>query len=180
MVRGPGNQGQPGVPLPSAGELRRWGVVRQAVLGIILTPLVREEMSGPGAENYQQTIATSCVGRVGTVDEIATAAAFLLGPDAGFITGADLLIDGGVIAALRGVTGGDITTSQKRSRPGGTASTSDATPRRAAIRLVSASGEGPFRNRRGRRGIRPTSAVSTDHPGGTRERQRRRGRRAPM
>ncbi len=32
---------------------------------------------------------------------IAAAAAFLLGPDAGFITGTDLLIDGGVIAALR-------------------------------------------------------------------------------
>jgi hypothetical protein len=29
------------------------------------------------------------------------AAAFLLGPDAGFITGTDLLMDGGVIAALR-------------------------------------------------------------------------------
>lgn len=58
-------------------------------------------MSGPDAGNYQQTIATSAVGRIGTVDEIATAAAFLLGPDAGFITGADLLIDGGVVAALR-------------------------------------------------------------------------------
>jgi NAD(P)-dependent dehydrogenase (short-subunit alcohol dehydrogenase family) len=69
--------------------------------GIILTALAREEMSGPGAENYQRMIAASAVGRVGTVDEIATAAAFLLGPDAGFITGADLLIDGGVIAALR-------------------------------------------------------------------------------
>lgn len=69
--------------------------------GIILTPPVREEMSGRGAWNYQETIATSAAGRVGTVDEIATAAAFLLGPDAGFITGADLLIDGGVIAALR-------------------------------------------------------------------------------
>lgn len=34
-----------------------------------------------------------------TVDEIA--AAFLLGPDAGFITGTGLLIDGGVIATLR-------------------------------------------------------------------------------
>lgn len=32
---------------------------------------------------------------------VAAAAAFLLGPDAGFITGSDLLIDGGVIAAMR-------------------------------------------------------------------------------
>ena len=69
--------------------------------GIILTPLARDEMSGPGAEGYQKMIETSAAGRVGTADEVATAAAFLLGPDAGFITGTDLLIDGGVIAALR-------------------------------------------------------------------------------
>jgi NAD(P)-dependent dehydrogenase (short-subunit alcohol dehydrogenase family) len=69
--------------------------------GIVLTPLAREEMAGPGAENLQRMIAASAAGRIGTVDEIAGAAAFLLDPDAGFITGADLLIDGGVIAALR-------------------------------------------------------------------------------
>jgi NAD(P)-dependent dehydrogenase (short-subunit alcohol dehydrogenase family) len=69
--------------------------------GIILTPLARDEMSGPGAEGYQRMIEVSAAGRVGTADEVATAAAFLLGPDAGFITGTDLLMDGGVIAALR-------------------------------------------------------------------------------
>src|ERR687884_1048835 len=69
--------------------------------GIIITPLARDEMSGPGAENYQKMIRTSASGRVGTPDEVAAAAAFLLGPEAGFITGSDLLIDGGVIAALR-------------------------------------------------------------------------------
>ncbi|CCH87459.1 Short chain dehydrogenase [Modestobacter italicus] len=69
--------------------------------GIILTPLARDEMSGPGAEGYREMIEVSAAGRVGTADEVATAAAFLLGPDAGFITGTDLLIDGGVIAALR-------------------------------------------------------------------------------
>lgn len=37
-----------------------------------------------------------------TPDEVAAAAAYLLGPDAAFVTGSDLLIDGGVIAALRG------------------------------------------------------------------------------
>jgi NAD(P)-dependent dehydrogenase (short-subunit alcohol dehydrogenase family) len=33
--------------------------------------------------------------------EIAEAGAFLLGEHAGFITGTDLLIDGGVIASIR-------------------------------------------------------------------------------
>ena len=69
--------------------------------GIILTPLARDEMSGPGAANYQTMIETSATGRVGTPDEVAAVAAFLLGPEAGFITGSDLLMDGGVIAALR-------------------------------------------------------------------------------
>jgi NAD(P)-dependent dehydrogenase (short-subunit alcohol dehydrogenase family) len=69
--------------------------------GIILTPLARDEMSGPGAAGYRTMIEVSAAGRVGTADEVATAAAFLLGPDAGFITGTDLLMDGGVIAALR-------------------------------------------------------------------------------
>jgi NAD(P)-dependent dehydrogenase (short-subunit alcohol dehydrogenase family) len=46
-------------------------------------------------------IETSATGRVGTPDEVAAVAAFLLGPEAGFVTGSDLLMDGGVIAALR-------------------------------------------------------------------------------
>jgi NAD(P)-dependent dehydrogenase (short-subunit alcohol dehydrogenase family) len=69
--------------------------------GIIITPLARDEMSGPGAEAYTKMIDTSATGRVGTPDEVAAVAAFLLGPEAGFITGSDLLMDGGVIAALR-------------------------------------------------------------------------------
>lgn len=68
--------------------------------GIILTPLARDEMNGPGAAGYQQMIEQSAAHRVGTVDEVATAAALLLGPDGAFITGSDLLIDGGVIAAI--------------------------------------------------------------------------------
>ena len=46
-------------------------------------------------------IDCSAVRRAGTSDEIAAAGEFLLGPDAGFITGTDLLIDGGVIASLK-------------------------------------------------------------------------------
>ena len=69
--------------------------------GIISTPLAADEMSGPGAQGYRDMIATSPAGRIGTPDDVADTAAFLLGPQASFITGADLLADGGVIAALR-------------------------------------------------------------------------------
>ncbi|WP_329060712.1 SDR family oxidoreductase [Streptomyces sp. NBC_01429] len=39
--------------------------------------------------------------RLGTPEDIVSAAAFLAGPDSAFITGNDLLVDGGAIAARR-------------------------------------------------------------------------------
>ena len=69
--------------------------------GIIATPLARDEMSGPNAAGYRHMIDTSAAGRMGTPSDVADAAALLLGPDGSFITGSDLLIDGGVIAAMR-------------------------------------------------------------------------------
>jgi len=44
-------------------------------------------------------IAISPAGRAGTPDEVASVAALLMGPDGGFITGSDFLMDGGVTAA---------------------------------------------------------------------------------
>ncbi|MDT0568498.1 SDR family oxidoreductase [Streptomyces sp. DSM 3412] len=69
--------------------------------GVIITPLALDELSGPRGEWFEQVRKVSAAGRFGTPDEVADAAAFLLGRQAGFITGADLLMDGGVTAALR-------------------------------------------------------------------------------
>ena len=49
---------------------------------------------------YQEMINSSAAKRVGTSEEIARAAEFLLNDDSSFITGIDLLIDGGVIASI--------------------------------------------------------------------------------
>lgn len=68
--------------------------------GIIMTPVVYDEFQSPG-NTYQNMIDQSPARRVGTVDEIARAGEFLLSPLSGFITGIDLLIDGGVIASLK-------------------------------------------------------------------------------
>lgn len=68
--------------------------------GIIVTPLAYDEFNANG-EGYQRMIDASAAQRVGTSDEIAEVAAFLLGEHAKFITGTDLLIDGGVIASIR-------------------------------------------------------------------------------
>ncbi|MFJ9585995.1 SDR family oxidoreductase [Streptomyces acidicola] len=69
--------------------------------GVIITPLALDELSGPRQEWFERVRKVSAAGRFGTPDEVADAAAFLLGHQAGFITGADLLMDGGVTAALR-------------------------------------------------------------------------------
>lgn len=68
--------------------------------GVVVTPLAYDEFAASG-EGYQKMIDASAAERTGTSDEIAEAAAFLLGEHAGFITGTDLLIDGGTIAAIR-------------------------------------------------------------------------------
>ncbi len=68
--------------------------------GVIVTPLAYDEFRAAG-EGYQAMIDASAAQRTGTSDEIAEVAAFLLGEHAEFITGTDLLVDGGVIASIR-------------------------------------------------------------------------------
>ncbi|SOE90654.1 NAD(P)-dependent dehydrogenase, short-chain alcohol dehydrogenase family [Burkholderia sp. YR290] len=69
--------------------------------GIIVTPLALHELNSEIGDIYRTMVAASPANRMASPDEVAIAASFLLGPDAGFITGSDLLIDGGVIAAMR-------------------------------------------------------------------------------
>lgn len=82
-----------------------WGVrgarVNSVSPGIIATPLAQHELNSPIGDGYRAMVAASPANRIAPPDEIATAAAYPLGPDASFITGTDLLIDGGVIAAMR-------------------------------------------------------------------------------
>lgn len=67
--------------------------------GVIVTPLAYDEFAAAG-DSYQTMIDASPARRVGTPDEIGAAGAWLLSDEAGFVTGTDLLIDGGVIAAI--------------------------------------------------------------------------------
>jgi NAD(P)-dependent dehydrogenase (short-subunit alcohol dehydrogenase family) len=86
-------------------EAVRWGK-RGARLntispGIIFTPLARDELSGPRGAGYRRMIELCPVGRGGTPDEVGTVAALLMGADGAFITGSDVLMDGGVTASYR-------------------------------------------------------------------------------
>ena len=61
--------------------------------------MARDEMKGPGGQEYRALIDGCPAGRAGTPDEVATVGALLLGPDGAFITGSDVLMDGGLTAA---------------------------------------------------------------------------------
>jgi NAD(P)-dependent dehydrogenase (short-subunit alcohol dehydrogenase family) len=84
-------------------EAVRWGKrgarVNTISPGIIITPLAKDELTGPRGEGYRRMIQVSAAGRAGTPDEVGTVGALLMGSDGGFITGSDILMDGGVTAA---------------------------------------------------------------------------------
>jgi len=86
-------------------EAMRWGErgarVNAISPGIVVTKLALHELNSPIGDGYRAMVNASPTKRMAPPEEIAAAAAYLLGPDAGFVTGSDLLIDGGVIAAMR-------------------------------------------------------------------------------
>jgi NAD(P)-dependent dehydrogenase (short-subunit alcohol dehydrogenase family) len=86
-------------------EAVRWGKrgarINTISPGIVITPLAKDELTGPRGEGYRRMIELCPVERAGTPDEVGTVGALLLGPEGGFITGSDFLMDGGVTAAYR-------------------------------------------------------------------------------
>jgi NAD(P)-dependent dehydrogenase (short-subunit alcohol dehydrogenase family) len=84
-------------------EAVRWGKrgarINTISPGIIITPLARDELTGPRGAGYRRMIELSAAGRAGTPDEVGNVAALLMGPEGGFITGSDFLMDGGVTAS---------------------------------------------------------------------------------
>jgi NAD(P)-dependent dehydrogenase (short-subunit alcohol dehydrogenase family) len=78
----------------------RWGKrgarINTISPGIILTPLARDELTGPRGEGYRRMIELCPAGRSGTPDEVGTVGAMLMGAEGAFITGSDFLMDGGV------------------------------------------------------------------------------------
>ncbi len=78
---------------------RRGARVNTISPGIIMTPLAKDELSGPRGEGYRTMLALSPAGRAGTPDEVGHVGALLMGPDGAFITGSDILMDGGVTAS---------------------------------------------------------------------------------
>jgi NAD(P)-dependent dehydrogenase (short-subunit alcohol dehydrogenase family) len=61
-----------------------------------MTPLAKNELTGPRGEGYRRMIELCPVGRAGTPDEVGNVGALLMSRDGAFITGSDFLMDGGV------------------------------------------------------------------------------------
>ena len=84
-------------------EAVRWGKrgarVNTISPGIIITPLAKDELTGPRGEGYRRMLSLSPAGRAGTPDEVGTVGALLMGAEGAFITGSDFLMDGGVTAS---------------------------------------------------------------------------------
>ena len=84
-------------------EATRWGkrgaTVNSISPGIIITPLANDELHGPRKEGYLKMIQGMPARRAGSPDEVGDLAEFLMSSRGRFISGADLLIDGGCTAS---------------------------------------------------------------------------------
>ncbi|GIX29661.1 MAG: short-chain dehydrogenase/reductas [Porticoccaceae bacterium] len=84
-------------------QARRWGRegkrLNSISPGLIDTAQSRLEVE-THRDTFRQLLAAAALHRMGRPEEIATAALFLVSPDASYIAGIDLLVDGGVVAGI--------------------------------------------------------------------------------
>ena len=84
-------------------EACRWGEkgarINSISPGIIVTPLAIDEFNGPRGDFYKNMFANCPSGRPGTADEVANVAELLMSDKGSFITGSDILADGGATAS---------------------------------------------------------------------------------
>jgi len=69
--------------------------------GVIGTPMGNMELAGQNRMQVQGLIDISPAGRIGTPDDVTNAAAFLVGSESSYITGTDILLDGGSLTAIQ-------------------------------------------------------------------------------
>ncbi|GAA3551710.1 SDR family NAD(P)-dependent oxidoreductase [Amycolatopsis ultiminotia] len=89
-----------------AAELAQDGIrINSVSPGVVHSGLNRDTLANPAI--HAATVANTPVGRIGDPADIAAAVAFLAGPDAGYITGTDLVADGGMISTIHWGAAGD-------------------------------------------------------------------------
>jgi NAD(P)-dependent dehydrogenase (short-subunit alcohol dehydrogenase family) len=85
-----------------AAELATQGINVNAVApGTIATPMVQERLAGASDGSGFKLYGTAPVGRMGQPQDVADAIAYLCSPEADFVTGSVLSIDGGTTAVFQ-------------------------------------------------------------------------------
>ncbi len=79
----------------------RHGRVNTISPGLVMTAMGAMELAQPVEGGYLRKMTEiSALRRAGTPDDVAAVVEFLVGPQARFVTGTDVLVDGGVFGAL--------------------------------------------------------------------------------
>lgn len=85
-------------------EALKWGArgarLNSVSPGVVSTRVSRPELEDPKGP-ARAMVDGAAVPRLGTADDVAAVVAYLLGPDAGYVSGTDILVDGGVVASIK-------------------------------------------------------------------------------
>jgi NAD(P)-dependent dehydrogenase (short-subunit alcohol dehydrogenase family) len=99
-----------------AGELAPMGIrINSVSPGVVQTGLNRESLAN--AAVLETTVQATPSGRIGHPEEVARAVQFLLEDGADFITGSDLVIDGGMISRINFGGAGQLLTNFHATEP---------------------------------------------------------------
>lgn len=83
-----------------AAELAPLGIrINSISPGHVLTGMSADRFADPAIR--EEAEASIPLGRIGSPDDIARAIVFLAGPESGYVTGTDLIVDGGLISFIR-------------------------------------------------------------------------------